>query len=171
MTGSHAIALLLFTLFLAACGKSKSGSATAEAPLEPAMLTAATLGEQVVLPTGDYLRLPKYADADPELGQRLAMQCRACHTFERGGPNLTGPSLHGFFGRPVGSLPGYAYSPALQQADFIWTPDALDAWLAQPAAFLPGNRMVYVGLDDQADRDAVIAALLRQTTAPQGTQE
>jgi cytochrome c len=171
MTGSHAIAFLAFTLFLAACGKSKSGSTNGQAPLEPAMLTAATLGEQVVLPTGDYLRLPKYADADPELGQRLAMQCRACHTFERGGPHLTGPNLHGFFGRPVGFVPGYAYSPALREADFIWTPDALDAWLARPAAFLPGNRMVYAGLYDQRDREAVIATLLRQTTAPQETQD
>ena len=134
------------------------------------MLTGATLAEQVVLPTGDYLRLPKYANADPELGQRLAMQCRACHTFERGGPHLNGPNLHGFFGRPVASAPGYAYSPALLEAEFIWTPDALDAWLAQPAAFLPGNRMAYVGLNEQTDRDAAIAALLRQTTA-QETKE
>lgn len=166
MTGSQAIALLACTLFLAACGKSKSGSAPGEAPLEPAMLTGATLGEQVVLPTGDYLRLPKYAGADQALGQRLVMQCRACHTIERGGPHLNGPNLHGFFGRQVGSAPNYPYSAALQEADFIWTPEALDAWLAQPAAFLPGNRMAYAGLNDQSDRDAVIAALLRQTTAP-----
>lgn len=171
MTGSHAIIFLAFTLFLAACGKSKSGSATTAASLEPAMLTAATLGEQVVLPTADYLRLPKYAGADAELGQRLAMQCRACHAFERSGPNLSGPNLHGFFGRPVGAVPGYKYSTALQEAEFIWTPDALDAWLAQPAAFLPGNRMVYPGLYDQADRTAVIAALLRQTAAREGAKE
>lgn len=170
MTGSHAIAFLAFTLILVACGKSKSGSGTSEAPLEPAMLTGATLGEQVVLPTNDYLQLPKYGSADPELGQRLAMQCRACHTFERGGPHLNGPNLHGFFGRPVASAPGYTYSPALQEADFIWTPEALDAWLAQPAAFLPGNRMAYMGLNEQSDRDAVIAALLRQT-AVQETKE
>lgn len=165
MTGLQAIAFLLPTLFLAACGKSRSGDAEEGAPLEPARLTAATLGEQVVLPTGDYLQLPRYAEADLETGQRLAMQCRACHSFDADGPNLIGPNLHDFFGRPVASTPGYGYSPALRAADFIWTPDALDAWLAQPATFLPGNRMAYAGLADRADRDAVIAALLRLTTA------
>lgn len=174
MTASHAIAplaMVLIFLVLAACGPSKSGSSTDEASLEPARLTAATLTEQVVLPTGDYLRIPKYANADAELGQRLAMQCRACHTFEAGGPHLNGPNLHGFFGRPVGAAPGYPYSPALAEAEFLWTPSALDAWLAQPAAFLPGNRMAYVGLNDQSDRDAVIAALLKQTSDSQGTRE
>ena len=174
MTGSHAIAPLasiLVLLILAACGPSKPGGATDEASLEPARLTAATLAEQVVLPTGDYLRIPKYANADPELGQRLAMQCRACHTFEDGGPHLNGPNLHGFFGRAVGSVPGYQYSPALRDAEFLWTPEALDAWLSQPAAFLPGNRMAYIGLKEQSDRDAVIATLLRQTAGSQGTAE
>jgi cytochrome c len=123
------------------------------------------------MPARDYLRLPKYATADAELGQRLAMQCRACHTFERAGSHVNGPNLHGFFGRAVGSAPGYAYSPALQAADFVWTPEALDAWLARPAAFLPGNRMVYAGLQDQSQRDAVVAALLRDTTASQATRE
>lgn len=165
MTGWRAIGLLLLILLLAACGEPNPGDTTEDAPLEPAMLTAATLGEQVVLPTGDYLQLPRYAEADLETGQRLAMQCRACHSFDAGGPNLIGPNLHGFFGRPVASAPGYGYSPALREADFIWTPDALDAWLAQPATFLPGNRMAYAGLSDRSDRDAVIAALLRLTTA------
>lgn len=171
MTGSNTIALLLFILIMASCGRSKSGSATGDESLDPAMLTGATLGEQVVLPTSDYLRLPKYANADPELGERLAMQCRACHTFESGGPHLNGPNLHGFFGRPVASAARYAYSPALQEADFIWTPDALDAWLARPAAFLPGNRMAYAGLHEQSERDAVVAALLRQTTSSQRSKE
>ena len=165
MTGPHALVILLMTLVLGACGRSKSGDASLETPLEPARMTAATLGEQVVLPTDDYLRLPRYAEADLETGQRLAMQCRACHSFDRGGPNLLGPNLHDFFGRPVASTPGYAYSPALREAEFIWTPEALDAWLAQPAAFLPGNRMAYAGLNDRADRDAVIAALLKLTRA------
>jgi cytochrome c2 len=57
------------------------------------------------------------------------------------------------------------------EAEFLWTPAALDAWLAQPAAFLPGNRMAYAGLNDQSDRDAVIAALVKQTSDSQGTME
>jgi hypothetical protein len=51
----------------------------------------------------------------------------------------------------------------LAEADFIWTPKALDAWLAQPWAFLPGNRMSYPGLSRQSDRDAAIAEILHLT--------
>jgi len=128
------------------------------------VLTAATLGEQPVLPAGDYLELPQYRNADSEHGTTLAMQCRACHSFEDGGPALVGPNLFGIFGRPAGTMDGYPYSPALVAADFIWTPKALDAWLAEPSRFLPGNRMVFGGLRNADDRNAVIAALLRLTT-------
>ena len=76
---------------------------------------------------------------------------------------MMGPALFGFFGREAGSLDGFAFSPALAGADFVWTPRALDAWLRQPANFLPGNRMIYAGLSKADDRRAVIAYLLRVT--------
>jgi cytochrome c len=127
------------------------------------MVTAETLGVQVVLPTADYLKLPAYQSADGELGARLVMQCRVCHSLEPGGPSISGPNLHGMFGRPVADVDGYPYSEALAEAAFIWTPEALDAWLAEPMRFLPGNRMAYPGLPVQEDRNAVIAELLRLT--------
>lgn len=156
-------AWLAIAVLMSACGGAESGADVAPATGEPDVLTAATLGAQVVLPTADYLKLPKYKDADSKYGATLAMQCRACHSFEPDGSTVIGPNLHGFFGRPVGDADGYSDSPALAEADFIWTPQALDAWLAQPARFLPGNRMVYPGLANEDDRSAVIAALLRLT--------
>lgn len=165
--------LLLSTLAMmcAACNGPASTDDTddtGKADGGSAVITAGTLGDQVVLPVADYLKLPQYKNADAEYGQGLAMQCLACHSFEKGAPSPVGPNLQGFFGRPVAAVDGYPYSPALREADFIWTPLALDAWLAQPARFLPGNRMVYAGLKDQDDRNAVIAALLR-LTATAGT--
>ena len=159
--------LLLSTAALAcvACEGSRSGSAAKEGESEPAYVTAETLGEQVVLPTADYLELPRYREANAEYGNSLAMQCRTCHGFERGAAGL-GPSLFGVFGRKAGSLDGYPYSPALADASFYWTPRALDAWLAQPGRFLPGNSMAYAGLRNQEDRDALIASLLRLTEPP-----
>ena len=83
---------------------------------------------------------------------------------ESSGPLLhTHAALHGFFGRQTGVIEGYAFSPALANSEFRWTPDALDAWLAQPAVFLPGNRMAYAGLRKEDDRRAVIAWLLQAT--------
>ncbi|MEX2496456.1 MAG: hypothetical protein WD448_10230 [Woeseia sp.] len=127
------------------------------------VVTAATLGEQVVLPTNDYLKLPQYRNADVEYGRMLAMQCRSCHSFEKTTPSVAGPDLAGFFGRGVGTVDGYPYSQALLESDFVWTPQALDAWLAEPARFLPGNRMAWAGLRKPEHRNAVIAALLRLT--------
>lgn len=154
--------LLIAGALLAACGGPPSGDQDAAAN-DPTVITAATLGAQVVLPTADYLKLPEYANADPAYGARLAMHCRACHSFEQGGPTVSGPNLYGMFGRRAGEVDGYPYSKALAEADFIWTPEALDAWLMEPMRFLPGNRMAYPGLREQGDRNAVIAELLRLT--------
>ena len=79
---------------------------------------------------------------------------------------MIGPALHGFFGREVGSYSGFEYSAAMRNADFVWTPRALNAWLAQPGRFLPGNRMTFAGVLKQEDRDDLIAYLLEATTAP-----
>ena len=155
---------LVVAAVIAACGGPASDVDMQESDTKPGVLTAETLGEQVVLPTADYLELPEYKDADPEHGTRLAMQCRACHSFERDGPAVAGPNLHGIFGKQVAAATGFPYSPALASADFIWTPLTLDAWLAAPQQFLPGNRMAYPGLRNAADRNALIAALLRLTT-------
>jgi len=152
---------------LAACGgdssSSPGGSDGSAAPL-----TAATLGEQSVLPAAEYLSQAPYAGADPENGQRLAQMCKACHTIGKGGVNMVGPNLYGFFGKPAASAERYSYSVALQEADFVWTPRALDAWLAQPARFLPGNRMSFPGVSQANDRADVIAYLLEATSEQDG---
>lgn len=166
MISLRPLPLSILTLMMAACHGPSSDVDTAGGTGQAAYLTAATLADQVVLPTADYLRLPRYRNADPEYGRNLAMQCRACHSFEEDAAGPLGPNLYGLFGRPAGSVDGYPYSPALTDASFYWTPPALDAWLAQPSRFLPGNSMAYAGLADQEDRDALIAALLRLTEQP-----
>ena len=134
-------AAALVTL-VAACGKKadESGNGPAAAPFP----TAATLGEQTVLTAAEYLETEPYASADRSKGERQAVLCKACHSLERGGPNMIGP--------------------ALRNADFVWTPEALDAWLAQPGRFLPGNRMTFAGVPDREDRANLIAYLLESTT-------
>ncbi len=127
-----------------------------------AVTDAAAFAEQIVLSNREYLEQAAYAEADLEWGERLAMQCRACHALEKEGPTLLGPTLYGVFGRAAASVEGFDYSPVLASAKLVWTPAALDAWLAEPSRFLPGNRMAFAGVRDSADRNALIAYLLQK---------
>ena len=148
---------------LAACdGDSPSTAAGSDESAVP--LTAASLGDQTVVPVADYLGQEPYSGADRDNGERLAQMCRACHTIGRSGVNMIGPNLFGFFGKPAGSVAGYGYSAAMQEVDFVWTPRALDAWLLQPARFLPGNRMSFPGVSRASDRADLIAYLLEATS-------
>ena len=150
----------------AGCGNDAAH--TGSAPTDPAssIPTAATLGEQDVRPTADYLASAPYDTADTDNGSRLATTCRACHTLDAGGANRIGPNLHGFFGRTAGGADNFDYSDALAKAGFTWTPRALDAWLAAPGRFLPGNRMSFAGVPAASDRVDLIAYLLAETSTP-----
>ena len=142
---------------LSACAEKPSGADTTP------VLTAATLGDQDVRPVSDYLTAAPYAGADRANGERQAQICRACHSLDEGGNNMIGPGLFGFFGTKAGSRGAFDYSAVLKEADFVWTPRALDAWLAYPGRFLPGNRMTFAGVQRESDRNDLIAYLLAVT--------
>ena len=155
-------ALVVAIAALVACGtESGDGGSSEDAA---ARLSAASLGDQTVLTVSEYLAEERFAKADQKNGSRQAQICKACHSLDEGGPNMIGPALYGFFGKTAGQQPGFGYSPVLASADFVWTPRALDAWLAQPGYFLPGNRMTFAGVMKQKDRDDLIAYLLRSTS-------
>jgi cytochrome c len=93
-----------------------------------------------------------------ERGAEVWAKCKACHTIEKGGRNIVGPNLHGLFGRKAGALPNYNYSPAMRQANVVWTDETLDKYLAETVDFLPGTKM-YGGLAIKQDRIDLIAWL------------
>lgn len=151
---AHATTLLL-PLCLAACGVQDGA---------PDLPTSPTPIEEARDDTTALAALPGvYAQADLSSGRRIFRLCAACHTLTESGRHLVGPNLHGMFERGVGEVEGFNYSPALRSADFEWTPEQLDAWLADPRGFLPGNRMSFVGLNSETDRRDVIAWMLIET--------
>jgi len=101
---------------------------------------------------------------DLERGKTMFFQCRACHSLDAGGPHKVGPNLYGVFGRKAGLAEGFAYSEVMTNSDVIWTEEAMDAWLVRPSEFMPGSRMVFVGIKDAQDRAALSAYLLQETT-------
>ncbi|RYF92772.1 MAG: cytochrome c family protein [Caulobacteraceae bacterium] len=146
---------------LAACGPggsdSTAGSATpAAAPAAPALTDAEKQELLASLPA-------PYNTGNLENGKTTFALCRSCHTITPGGPNSTGPNLHGVFGRTAGTHAGFKYSDAVKNAGFNWDAEKLDAWLADPKGFLPGNRMTFVGLKDAEKRRDLIAYLKVET--------
>jgi cytochrome c2 len=104
------------------------------------------------------LGAPASAQEDAARGSDLFQVCSACHSSEPGVSKL-GPSLFGIVGRRAGTEPGFVYSEAMSKLDRVWTPQTLDAYLADPPASVPGTKMVYDGLKDAARRADLIAYL------------
>lgn len=99
---------------------------------------------------------------DASRGQELYIECAACHTFDNDGEEL-GPGLGGLFGRQAGALENFYYSPALAESGITWNADTLNAFIADPQAAVPRNRMPYSGLPDAQDRADLIAYLMEMS--------
>jgi cytochrome c len=96
------------------------------------------------------------------MGEAIFRRCTACHTIEPGGRNGVGPNLHGIVGRAVASHPGFAYSPAMRAMGGEWDEATLDSYLKAPAQALPGGRMAFAGIAEDAERQALILYLAAQ---------
>lgn len=153
-------------LGLAACGQpAQQGDTRTAEPQPPAPPAAAPgVADQAALQAAVAALPAPYNEANYDAGRRVFAQCRSCHTLEAGAPHRVGPNLHGVFGREIGSAPGFNYSQAVQDADFVWDAAQLDNWLRNPQTFLPGNRMAFAGVRDETQRRDLIAYLKVETT-------
>lgn len=82
-------------------------------------------------------------------------RCGGCHSPEA---DRVGPRHAGILGRRAGSVPGFAYSPALAAGPFVWDAALLERWLADPEQLVPGQRMGY-RVADAAIRSDIVAYL------------
>jgi len=83
-------------------------------------------------------------------------ECGDCHSAKEGKAKK-GPPLVGINGRKAGTVTDFAYSDAMVQSGINWTPEKMDAYIAQPRKVVPGGKMKYDGLADAAARANVIA--------------
>jgi cytochrome c len=106
---------------------------------------------------------PALAAPDAPRGEAIYARCAACHAlaFDR-----VGPRHCGLFGRRAGSVPDFAYSPAMKQSAIIWDEKALDRFLAAPMKTIPGTTMTYDGVPDRLERADLIAYLRQVDRTP-----
>lgn len=106
----------------------------------------------------------RLALADADRGRLLFGACRTCHYPETFMGHNTGPNLSGIFGKVAGKQPGYDfYSQRFRDAEFVWTPQVMYAWLENPMAMFPDSTMMSVGVPDAQGRADLIAFLLEAT--------
>jgi cytochrome c2 len=69
-----------------------------------------------------------------------------------------GPNLRGIVGRPAGTVPGYAYSATLMKTlkGMEWNEAALDVWITNPQAWVPGVFMYYKQRDPDVRRKIIL---------------
>src|SRR3954464_15894732 len=103
---------------------------------------------------------------DVAAGEKLFLQCRACHQVGDAAKNAVGPVLNGLFGRKAGMVEGYTYSSANKNSGIAWDEATFREYIKDPRAKIPGTKMVYAGLKDEKRIDDLIAYLHQFDKAP-----
>lgn len=147
------LAATALATLVAACGQpADKGAASGAAPVSDAE-KAALLASYPA----------PYNTADLANGKAKFALCQSCHTIAPGGANMTGPNLHGVFGKKAAANSEFNYSDALKNAGIVWDADHLSQWLEKPQTYLPGTKMSFAGLKDAKDRTDLIAFLMVET--------
>lgn len=87
---------------------------------------------------------------DVAAGQTSFGLCSVCHAVGEGAQNKLGPLLNGLDGRRSGAVAGYEYSPAIKNADIVWSDASFKEFMANPSGKVPGTKMV-VSVRDEKD--------------------
>ena len=153
--GANFVANVLVPVAPSPGGAVHAAATRDEAPAEPAVAAGPekSIGELL-------------AQADPAAGEKVFGKCKACHGAESGGANKVGPNLWDVVGRAKAAAPGFSYSAALSGKGGEWTYENLNAFLAAPKEYAPGNKMTFAGLKAADDRAAVIAWLRTRSDTP-----
>ncbi|TXF98982.1 c-type cytochrome [Massilia arenae] len=105
-----------------------------------------------------------------EAGRKLFARCAGCHELGPKAGHIFGPHLNGVLGREAGSVPGYAYSPALKASTLVWDEANLTAFIRDSERVIPGNKMRFMSFLSDRQAGDIVAYLATQggTQAGQG---
>ena len=99
------------------------------------------------------------AAADPEKGARVSSVNAPLATSWKTAQTAPARTVR-VVDRPVASAKGFTgYSASMQAHGGNWTPEALDAFLTRPSAYISGTSMSFAGLKKPQERADLIAYL------------
>ncbi len=98
----------------------------------------------------------------PDGEKSFRTQCSTCHTLKAADGTRQGPTLEKVYGRKIGSIEGYAYTPGYRESGAVWGDENLDAYLTNPGKMFPGSTMSYRQSKPEI-RQAIIAYLKAQS--------
>ena len=105
-----------------------------------------------------FVAAPALASGDAKEGEKVFAKCRSCHSVEAD-KNGVGPSLNGVLGRKSGTLEKYSYSKAMTEKGVVWDEKTIASYIADPKAFVPGNKMIFPGLKKESEIENLLAYL------------
>src|SRR5882762_9771787 len=96
---------------------------------------------------------------DAAAGEKVFVQCRACHQIGENAKNAVGPVLNGVIGRKAGSIAGYSYSDANKNSGITWDEATFRDYIKDPKAKIPGTKMVFAGIKNEQEASDLWAFL------------
>lgn len=171
MTVNKLVAALLVGLLLAkGFAMISEESFHTEAPETPAYAVALPESEAAAEAPSEVEQGPTFAallaGASADRGQRSFGKCMACHSVNPADGNKIGPNLSNVVGAPVAHRDDFNYSGALAEHGGSWSYELLNAWLSDPRAAIPGNKMAFAGIARPQERADLIAFLRAGTDNP-----
>jgi cytochrome c len=106
------------------------------------------------------------AKADAKKGEQDAKICQTCHNFEKGAGPKIGPPLYGVVGRPIASIPGFAYSDSLKAVGGNWTYEEINKMITDPKSVASGTKMTFPGEKSPERRADILAYLQTLSDSP-----
>ena len=103
---------------------------------------------------------------DVTAGEKVFVQCKACHQAGDKAKNGVGPMLNGLFGRKAGSVDGFIYSDGNKSSGVTWDEATFSEYIKDPRAKIPGTKMVFAGVKDEQKIKDLIAYLHKFDKAP-----
>lgn len=88
---------------------------------------------------------------DLAAGEQSFKKCAPCHAVGEAAKNKVGPVLNGLDNRKSGTIAGFNYTDANKNSGITWDEKTFADYIKDPKAKIPGTKMVFAGIKNEAE--------------------